>query len=285
MSTMLTLEMLNDLWPQGNKVVAGLMEGMVAAAGAVFARHGLNNDLTIAHAMAQFSHECGAGTEMEENIHYTAKRACVVWPSRFRDEADCFAKVGSFAADPDFPAKLIDNVYGGRNGNRPATHDGSTFIGRGLSQVTGRGNYAALGAQVGLDLINSRDLVKSPEHALECGVADFVLCGCLPFANADDVSGVTQHLNGGFTGLEERTLWLKRWKAALGSQDPALHTTTWVQASLNKLGADPVLATDGVYGPQTAAAVKKFQDLTGLEPDGKVGPATFAALDAALAAL
>jgi putative chitinase len=115
--------------------------------------------------MAQFSHECGAGTEMAENINYTAKRACQVWPSRFRSEADCFATVGSSAGDPDFRIKLIDNVYGGRNGNRPGTHDGSAYIGRGLSQVTGRGNYEALGAKVGLDLVNKPDLVKAPAAA------------------------------------------------------------------------------------------------------------------------
>src|SRR5262249_22947237 len=120
--------------------------------------------------------------------------------------------------DPDFRIKLIDNVYGGRNGNRPGTHDGSTFIGRGLSQVTGRGNYEALGAKVGLDLVNHPDLISDPANALECGVADFVLCGCLAPAEADDVVGVTRHLNGGLTGLDERKAWLVRWKAALGGE-------------------------------------------------------------------
>jgi peptidoglycan hydrolase-like protein with peptidoglycan-binding domain len=33
----------------------------------------------------------------------------------------------------------------------------------------------------------------------------------------------------------------------------------------------------------TAAALTAFQRSHGLEPDGKVGPATFAAIDAALA--
>ena len=167
---------------------------------------------------------------------------------------------------------------------RRGTHDGATFIGRGLSQVTGRGNYEALGAKVGLDLVNHPDLVKDPANALACGVADFILYGCLPFAQVDDVSGVTKHLNGGFVGLEERTLWLTRWKTALGSQNPALHSTTWLQLSLNKLGADPALVPDGSYGRQTAAAVKEFQESHGLEPDGKVDPETFAAIDAALAA-
>lgn len=282
---MLTLEIMHSLWPNGNHSVPGLVEGIVGAAAAVFAEYGLNSNLVIAHAMAQFSHECGAGTEMVENINYTAKRACQVWPSRFRSEAACFAIVGSFAGDPDFPIKLINNVYGGRNGNRPETQDGSTYIGRGLSQVTGRGNYGAVGVKVGLDLVNNPDLVNAPANALECGVADFILCGCLPFARADDVSGVTKHLNGEFIGLEERALWLARWKIALGSQNPALHSTTWLQMSLNKLGAEPVLAPDGSYGPLTAAAVKDFQESHGLEDDGKVHPETLAAIDAALLAL
>lgn len=58
----------------------------------------------------------------------------------------------------------------------------------------------------------------------------------------------------------------------------------WLQTSLNKLGAKPQLATDGIVGPATRNAVRAFQDAQGLVVDGLVGPATFAALDAALAA-
>jgi putative chitinase len=115
------------MWPNGNNSVPGLVEGIVAAVPSVLDKYGLNSELVIAHAMAQFSHESDAGHEMVENINYTAS------------EADCFAILGSFAGDPDFHTKLIDSVYGRRNGNRPGTHDGSNYIGRGLSQVTGRG--------------------------------------------------------------------------------------------------------------------------------------------------
>ncbi|OJF17582.1 MAG: hypothetical protein A6D91_08085 [Bacillaceae bacterium G1] len=42
------------------------------------------------------------------------------------------------------------------------------------------------------------------------------------------------------------------------------------------------LAVDGIFGPQTEAAVKQFQGDQGLTVDGIVGPKTFAALAAAL---
>jgi len=213
---MLTLQLMNAMWPSGNAKVPGLVEGIVGAAATVFPKYQLNSKLAVAHAMAQFSHECGAGAHMVENINYTAERACEVWPSRFSNAADCYTKVKSFAGDPSFHTKLLDCVYGGRNGNRADTHDGSTFIGRGLSQVTGRGNYQALGQKVGLDLVAHPELITNPAHALECGVADFVLCGCLHFAEADDVLNVTKRLNGGVVGLDERKGWLTKWKTALG---------------------------------------------------------------------
>jgi len=281
---MLTADIMHHMWPHGDEKIPGLIDGIVAAAPTVFPKYGLTSDLLVAHAMAQFSHECGAGTEMVENIRYTASRACVVWPSRFSSEADCYAKVGSHAGDPDFRIKLIDNVYGGRMGNRPGTHDGSKFIGRGLSQVTGREGYEKLGTKVGLNLVDNPDPVIAPATALECGVADFIICGCLPFAQADDVHGVTKHLNGGFIGLAERTAWLARWKAALGSANPPLHSTAWLQSSLNKLGAEPPLVADGSFGPLTALALKTFQEEHGLEADGRVDPETFAAIEQALAA-
>ena len=52
-----------------------------------------------------------------------------------------------------------------------------------------------------------------------------------------------------------------------------------VQTRLAALGYAPG-PIDGGYGPTTAAAVKDFQAGHGLEADGKVGPQTFAALEA-----
>lgn len=213
---MLTLTMLKQLWPHGDSVVAGLIEGIAASAPVVFPKYGLINDLTIAHAMAQFSEESGTGTEMMENMNYSAARLLQVFPSHFT-----YAQAISMQHNPRL---IADQAYGSRMGNHAGTDDGWNFRGQGLSQVTGRSGFAALAAKTGLDLLNHPELIRDPAHALECGVADFVLCGCLPYALKDDLIGVSSVLNVGhyvndpakINGYSMRKSWLGLWKHALG---------------------------------------------------------------------
>lgn len=230
---MLTEQMLRTLWPHGDMKVPGLIAGIASAAPRVFAKYGFTSDVEIAQAMAQFSHECGAGLEMTESIRYTAQRAAEVWPlhstddqekakRHFSDADDCYKKCGSWAGDVDFPGKLIDLVYGTRMGNRPGTHDGRNYIGRGLSQVTGREGYQKLGDLLAVDLLTNPSWVTVPINALEAGVADFVLCNCLPFAKDDLIVDVTKRLNGGTVGLDERKAWLVKWKKALAGSPPVV---------------------------------------------------------------
>jgi len=66
---------------------------------------------------------------------------------------------------------------------------------------------------------------------------------------------------------------------------PPVGSTRWLQASLNRLGANPRLAIDGDYGPEgsrTRAAVAAFQGSHGLFVDGVAGENTIAAISAAL---
>lgn len=60
---------------------------------------------------------------------------------------------------------------------------------------------------------------------------------------------------------------------------PAARGTRWVQEVLRLLVA-PGLEADGKIGPATRAAVRLFQAQQGLEVDGKIGPKTLAALEA-----
>jgi putative chitinase len=201
---------LHKLWPLSDEKIPGLRAGMIASAPTVFAKYGITSPLLVAHVMAQGSHECGAGHEVVENLSYSAARMTEVWPSRFPTLV---------AAEPYArnPRALADKVYNGRIDNRPGTDDGYNFRGQGFSQTTGRDEYQRLGKLTRLDLINHPELLIDPIHFLECGVANFLLCGCLPFAKADDLLNVTKRLNGGIVGFDQRRQWLSKWKAELGT--------------------------------------------------------------------
>jgi len=191
---------LFNLWPHGDKLIPGLRDGIAAAAPVIFPKY--------SHVMAQISLECNAGLEVVENLNYSAPRMCEVWPSRF-------PTINSAIPYAHNPRLLANKVYNGRMGNALNSNDGWNYRGRGATQTTGHDGYKALGAKLGLDLLTDPDLVNDPAHFLECGVADFILCGCLPWALQNNIVQVTKHLNGGLTGLADRIAWFKHWSVAL----------------------------------------------------------------------
>lgn len=206
--TELTLDILNHLWPHGDQHVSGLRVGIIKSSHAVFAKYGITKPLVVAHMMAQFSEECGAGLEMEENMNYSAEGLRRTFPTHF---------TGSMAVHYAHNPRLIADVaYGGRMGNHPPpSDDGWNYRGRGLSQVTGKEGYTKLAAKTGLDLLSHPEFLSDPDYTLECGVADYIICGCLPHAERDDLVGETRALNGGLNGLDVRRQWLVQWKKAL----------------------------------------------------------------------
>jgi putative chitinase len=215
---MLTLEMLHRRWPQGNQHIPGLIEGIVASAPGVLERYGVNKlakpALVLAHAMGQFSEECGCGLEMIESLNYTATRLRQIFPTHFTP---------SMAERWAHNEKMIGEIaYGGRMGNAgPPSTDGFDFRGAGLSQVTGREGFAKLQSRLdamnaGFSILNDPELIISPALTFECGIADWIVCGCLPHAERDDILGETRALNGGLNGLAERRRQIGLWKKEFG---------------------------------------------------------------------
>lgn len=208
-----SLGVLARLWPHGNQHIPGLLEGIANAAPTVFAKYEIATPLVIAHMFAEFSEECGAGLEMVENGNYSEQGLLATFPTHF---------TGSMAQRyAHNPRMIFDVAYGGRMGNAPPpSDDGWRYRGMGLSQLTGKDNHAKLQAFLmshgaTFDIVANPELIISPAHTLEVGVADYVLCGCVPHAQLDDIVAETKALNGGLNGLAVREHWLATWKREL----------------------------------------------------------------------
>lgn len=211
----LTLEIFKRRWPHGDQHVANLLEGIVAAAPAIYAKYIPSiSPVAEAHMWAQFSEECGQGLEMLENGNYSVQNLLTTFPTHFTPSMAARAAHN--------PRQVFDIAYGGRMGNAPPpSDDGFNFRGAGLSQVTGRDGVTKLQAflakhEAGFDITENPELIVDPAHTLECGVADYLICGCLPHAEKDDIIGETKALNGGLNGLAERKRQLVLWKREFG---------------------------------------------------------------------
>lgn len=98
------------------------------------------------------------------------------------------------------------DAYEGRKdlgNNQPG--DGRRFKGRGFIQLTGRANYRAAGADLGLPLEANPDLALSPEVAASLAVWFWTRKRLNAKADAGDILGITKAINGGTNGLSERT--------------------------------------------------------------------------------
>ena len=215
--TELTLAAMQHRWPHGNQHIPGLLEGIVASAPGVLDRYGIlkcpKPALILAHMMGQFSEECGCGLEMIESLNYTAENLLLTFPRHFTP---------SMAQRWAHNQRMIGEIaYGGRMGNQPPpSSDGYDFRGAGLSQVTGREGVLKLQEAIkdhggSIDIIDDPGVIIDPAHTFECGVADYLVCGCLPHAERDDTLGETRALNGGTNGLAERRRQIALWKLEL----------------------------------------------------------------------
>jgi putative chitinase len=169
----------------------------------------MKNEFRLSHFLAQLLHESGGLTRTVESLNYTALRITQVWPTRF-------PTVASAQPYARKPAALANKVYGGRMGNTVQADDGWRYIGRGMLQLTGRENYTRVGAALGIDLAGDPDLVLRPEFSLSAAAVVWKGCGGNEFADLDDLRKVTRAINGGYTGLLERGVWLTKVRRAMG---------------------------------------------------------------------
>jgi putative chitinase len=114
----------------------------------------------IAAFIAQLAHESGDFLRVDENLNYSWQALRATWPARF--PSDAFAQ--GYHRQPE---KIADHVYAGRLGNGDeASGDGWKFRGRGLIQVTFRGNYAGYAKEIGdASVMADPSQLAQPRHA------------------------------------------------------------------------------------------------------------------------
>lgn len=161
--------------------------------------------------LAQVAVESNCLNRLAENLNYTAARLIVIWPKRFTT----LACANEYAAHPE---KLANRVYADRLGNgSEASGDGYRYRGRGLLQITGKANYRATEAALGLPLVLHPELLESRPVALVAS---------LNFWNTQKLNELvgspeqfklmTRKINGGEHGLAERLEYWRRLRVALG---------------------------------------------------------------------
>jgi len=234
----------------------------------------------VAGFIAQCGHESGGFRVLSENLNYSASALNKIF-------GKYFVRAGR---DPQpyhrQPEKIANVIYAGRmdNGNT-ASGDGWKFRGGGILQLTGRYNYTEFGKAVEMSPDEATDYVRTKKGALDSACWFWDTNNINKYCDNQDIVGMTKRINGGTIGLEDRKKHYIHALDVLGGdyEEPAIDYNVTVRkgsrgAVVAEVQAKLGLTADGVFGPGTERAVKKWQGANGLSADGIVGPKTLGKL-------
>jgi putative chitinase len=182
-------------------------------------RFGITTADRLAAFLAQVAHESAGFTRLEENLNYSAKRLTAVWPRRF-------PTLESAHPYEHQPERLANLVYARRLGNGDAdSGDGWRYRGRGLIQLTGRGNYRLCGQALALPLEAEPDQLLQPQIAALAAAQFWHSRGLNELADDrsgddddEDFTRISILINGGREGLESRRSYWAKAKSALSQE-------------------------------------------------------------------
>ena len=185
----ITEQQLLQVLPKARPVAGVFLPALNRAA----ARWKINSRLRLAAFLAQIGHESGHLRVLVENLNYSAEALVRTWPSRFTAQT-----APAYARQPE---KIANRVYGGRMGNGPeSSGDGWRYRGRGLIQLTGRDNYRAAGAALGLPLEEKPDLLEQGDHAAHSAAWWWAKHGLNELADAGRIQDIGSIINTGKPG-------------------------------------------------------------------------------------
>jgi putative chitinase len=172
----ITPELLHAIMPLATKANVGRFSGPLDASAAEW---GIDSPQRVAAFLAQLAHESGS-------LRYVRELASGL---AYEGRAD------------------LGNTQPG---------DGVKFKGRGLIQITGRANYLACGAALGVELIDTPERLEDPDLAARSAGWFWSTRKLNELADAGDFRKITRRINGGYNGWDDRLAYYERAKAALG---------------------------------------------------------------------
>ena len=164
----------------------GSVRQYVGAINETMAQYEIDTLLRQAHFLAQIIHESGSLHYMEE-----------IW-------------------NPDqVPAQRRYDIRTDLGNTPERDGDGYRYRGRGVIQLTGRGNYRRYNETTELDVVAEPHLVAEPPLCMDVAGWYWDQYGLNRWADRDDVITITEKINGGHNGLAHRSDLLDRAKRIL----------------------------------------------------------------------
>ena len=202
--------MILEQFQKAADISAGLAARWFPHIDAAMKEFGITAATDQAMFIAQVGHESGGFRQVVESLNYTPGALVTVFGKRItQQQANALGRTTAQSARQDAIANL---VYANRLGNK-ASGDGWKYRGRGLIQITGLDNYRACGAALKLDLVTKPELLELELQAARSAAWFYTSKGCMAYGA--DVYRVTQIINGGLNGIDDRKVRYNKARAAL----------------------------------------------------------------------
>jgi putative chitinase len=256
---------------------------LVEAMNDIFPKYDINTPQRMAGFIAQTGHESAGFSAFSEDLYYSAKSLDVVFGKYFKRAG---IDANKYAREPE---KIANHVYANRmkNGDE-VSGDGYMFRGGGILQLTGRDNYTRFGESVDMSPEEAVDYVRTPKGAIESACWFWKENKLNKYCDSSEIKLLTKRINGGYIGLEDR---IHHWKVALATmgvehakcdaevehEDLDVEDIGILKRGMRGEGvkmmqeAIGIADADGIFGPGTESAVKRWQSDHHLTADGVVG--------------
>lgn len=195
----------------------------------------------------------------KENLMNIAMRSMNKLGWSPREQAMFLANVQHETGNYQWFAELGGDSYfsrydGRRDLGNTQPGDGAKYKGRGLIHLTGRANYADIGARMGVDLVKYPQLLEDdPKLAVASAIEWWTRQKerSAKFREAienDDIVTVNRGVNGGNNGMQERIAYYNEFKKKLGADQGGSATPEANGAMFQQAMSGDFAGTKGISG-------------------------------------